>query len=385
MSDCIVIEDYAVLSDAFAAVRGTQVADALAAADAAAGTRGTAVADAAVAGDSALPVRVLLIVDAAVAGDGVVSTSHRSIAVVETLRAADAVRPGRVLAISDAATAADTVVTGRSTGVADHAVIGDAVAPASSRVTMWLDSAALTDSVRPGRVQQITDTGTAGDSVHGFRRSCQIQDAATIADALASTTHRVTVSVDRAVVGDSVAPQAHHRAQILDRAVVADAVYAPGQLAAGAAWTTALDTLNAARWTAQPVVAAAVVDGHPVVATPQGLYELTGTTDAGADIAPYLRLPISDLGSRALTRIDHVYATTQGGPFVLAVTPMDQDQPTYEYEAAERTEAGQVATRVKVGRGLRSLMWQLEFRGIPGAPFALRSADITLIDTSRRV
>lgn len=385
MSDCIVVEEYATVSDAFSATRGTVVADTARASDSVQTTRGTVVSDTMGASDHAYIVRVLRAEDSLIASDSVSSTSHRTTLVHEAARVGDAVRPGRTLVVSDGMLASDSASSGRRTQVHDTAVVSDSVACTSHRTTSVHDSMRAGDAVVPGRILSVVDSAVASDAVGSFVRGTTITDSATVADQVTCTSHRVTVWRDNLTIGDSVTPQAHHVTIVQDSIIASDSVSAPGQLAAGAAWTTALDALNAARWTAQPVVAAAVVDGHPVVATPQGLYELTGTTDAGADIAPLLRLPISDLGSRALTRIDHVYAVTQGGPFVLAVTPMDQDQPTYEYQASERTESGYVPTRVKVGRGLRSLMWQLEFRGIPGEPFALRSADITLIDTSRRV
>ena len=121
----------------------------------------------------------------------------------------------------------------------------------------------------------------------------------------------------------------------------------------------------------------------------QTIAQLTGSTDDGVDFTPRLVMPITDLGAKSQTRIDCVYAIVRPGTGVtLAVTPQDmgvEDPFEFEPDGAGSSRESTVSLRIKAGLGMRSRMWGLELRGIPGQPFALREADALLIDTRRRI
>lgn len=386
MSTCLVTETNAELGDGYAIQRSAQATDTATLADAHALRRSLTAIDTAGFSTGSTYSRRQLASDQGILSDAVQSIAHRSFMAVDAGRLADGYAVHLPAAITDSAGLGDQCATARASTVADAAALADAAAPVQSRTLTLGDSATIGDWATPVRVTVVSDSlGWSSTELRHAQVITVITDTAQLSDAAAPVAHRSLTVADVWHGGDISVATSARTLVVGEVAVMADAYETP--TVRGTAWTTALDTMNMARWTNQPVQAAAMVAGHAVVATPAGLFELVGTTDAGVEFTPRVDLPVTDLGAAALSRIDAVYVVTRpGAGLVLSVLPEDQDPgDPFEYEAIARNESTHVPLRIKPGHGLRSRMWQLSLKGIPGVPFALREADALLIDTGRRV
>lgn len=110
-------------------------------------------------------------------------------------------------------------------------------------------------------------------------------------------------------------------------------------------------------------------------AGPGGIYELAGSTDAGANIAASFIVGREGYGVGNVKRIAYgfVHGTSEG---VLEVRVIDDTGTVYTYET-ERALGNKIrSVRFKVGKGLRSHYFQFEIRNKAGGAFEVRHVDL---------
>ena len=389
MSECLVVEEATALSDGYSITTTRAVADTAQMADSHSLARKSTYADTWQGADAAAGQRFMLAADTWHWSTSVAITAQLQKVQSDTWGWRQRYSVRMQYSVTDTAGWNSGYSSARSITVSDAAVLSDAAAPVASRSLAVADTARLSDAAYPIRTASAADSFTITDGAAPRSVSYVLAvDTFTISDAAAPVAHRSTLAADTWRFSTAADITSARSLSVSEVATVGDG-YAFAGSVTGSAWTTAMDTLNMARWTNQPVIAAAMAAGHPVVATPDGLYELTGSTDDGVDFTPRLVMPITDLGAKSQTRIDCVYAIVRPGTGVtLAVTPQDMDvEDPFEFEpdGAGASRESTVSLRIKAGLGMRSRMWGLELRGIPGQPFALREADALLIDTRRRI
>lgn len=117
-------------------------------------------------------------------------------------------------------------------------------------------------------------------------------------------------------------------------------------------------------------------------ANSQGLYRLTGDTDAGAAIEAAVTLGITDLASDKLKRLDSIYLGFRAnGNIVLKV--LTESNAEYWYEAQVSTEKFH-QHRIKQSRAVEAVTWQLSLVNVAGADFELRTIEFVPVILSRR-
>lgn len=120
----------------------------------------------------------------------------------------------------------------------------------------------------------------------------------------------------------------------------------------------------------------------------EGLYELTGSDDAGAPIVGYLKSGKLDFGSAMQKRLDSAYfaVATDGTVRLKVITHDDGENLETWYEVVSR-DAGEVAEniRLKIGKGLRSRYWQFELVVEDASHFEMEEMQLIPMMLTRRL
>lgn len=154
------------------------------------------------------------------------------------------------------------------------------------------------------------------------------------------------------------------------------------------AWV--LNAESRAAWTYDnwPFNSYAEIDGHHYAAGPTGIVELGGDDDDGEAIAARLRTGLSNLGTGRMKRVESAYlGYTTDGQIGLAVTITSPTGEKAEHRYLMRVQPAQAMRegRVKVGRGLKSVFWQLEVHNVDGADFELHDLQLLPMILDRSV
>lgn len=118
-----------------------------------------------------------------------------------------------------------------------------------------------------------------------------------------------------------------------------------------------------------------------------GLYELTGTDDAGAPIAGHLKSGKMDFGSSLQKRIDSAwFAVATDGTVRLKVITHDGGENVETWYELTSRDAGAVDEnlRLKIGKGLKSRHWQFELVVTEATAFQLDEMQLIPMILTRR-
>ena len=117
-----------------------------------------------------------------------------------------------------------------------------------------------------------------------------------------------------------------------------------------------------------------------VAARADGLYELTGDTDAGASIIADLKSGFAQWSSTHLGRIKAAYiATRGGGNYVLKITTGEGDEVVYSVATQ-----GMRSAKIHMGKGLRTRYFAFELISV-GQDFDLDTLEFVPLVVQRRV
>jgi hypothetical protein len=227
------------------------------------------------------------------------------------------------------------------------------------------ESAAVADTVaeRVAAVQRVLDTATGADSTTSYLI------------ALRDVTEVVTGN-------DTVALWQSLNAYLEEGAEVFVSLRIDGEVYTG--WV--LNTKNNAvsEYQGLRFNSTARIGNRYFGATDTGIYEMTGTKDAGADIATYIQTGLMDFGSSLEKSVPYAYLGCDAeGRVALGVSVSEKASVRqYWYEVTSDNEAVN-NLKIPIGKGLKGRYWKFEI-----ASDALQSFDaVTLLPAtlSRRV
>lgn len=125
------------------------------------------------------------------------------------------------------------------------------------------------------------------------------------------------------------------------------------------------------------------VAGQPYGARTDGLYLLSGDTDAGASIRASVSFGRTDFRTRQLKRMEYAYVgLASSGTMYLKIKVRDGEEYTY---AARRSDDYMSVQRVDVGRGIRAAFLAFELYNSDGCDFELNSVEFQAAELSRRI
>lgn len=149
-------------------------------------------------------------------------------------------------------------------------------------------------------------------------------------------------------------------------------------------WVFNAETFAASRYTNYDFNSFAAYQGRYYGANSQGLYELTGATDAGVNIPASIMFGRMNFGTSRLKRVLRAYlGGTSDGKMVLRVVGDNGALRTYKTNVALSDPVRY--KRVDPARGLTAHYWQFEITNEFGQDFALDSLDLYPVVLQRRV
>lgn len=148
------------------------------------------------------------------------------------------------------------------------------------------------------------------------------------------------------------------------------------------AWAVNLDNGASTEYRSYPFESMANIGGRYFGAAFEGLYELTGDTDAGVPIEAKFDIGRKDFGNKQLKRIEQIYlGITSKGQMMVKVTA---EGASYTYPMREFGEHIQTQ-RVTPGKGMRANYFGFEIGNTAGCEFEITSLDMMVAESARRI
>lgn len=154
------------------------------------------------------------------------------------------------------------------------------------------------------------------------------------------------------------------------------------------AWVCNTETRAQWQYTHWPFNSMCEFEGRYYGAQDDGIYDLTGDTDAGEDIKARIRLGLSDMGIRREKRMPSLYLSyTATDCLVLKaiVAEIDGTRSEYWYRLVPRGGGELREGRIKLGRGLKAVLYDFIIENVNGGDFALDALEFFPLVLDRRV
>ena len=263
---------------------------------------------------------------------------------------------------ADTALGVDATVDDLARVTADWAQGVESTLAATVIHTETADTAVGADSAAALAVVASSDTATGSDSVASATQS-HTGDTAQGAEATAGWV--TASSVDRGEGQETSAGTLTLYVTALDLAIGADEALETGAVVLSA-YTVHADT-GAVGTYALPVAihGLAVFGGVLYIAATDGLYALDANTDLGEPIAWTLRTGLMDFGSPYFKRIRdlNLLARADGDSLARVIVMREGQKQSHDYHLPQLTREAPRDGVTKVGRGLTSVYWAVEWVG----------------------
>lgn len=117
-----------------------------------------------------------------------------------------------------------------------------------------------------------------------------------------------------------------------------------------------------------------------------GLYELTGETDAGDAITAYLKTGFTDFAIATVKRVENLYfGYTSSGQLAVTLEVLDSNQGAQAYNLEARTATAPRTSRVVPGKGMWGRYWRIKIANVAGVDFIVHSTTVDLATSKRRI
>ena len=126
--------------------------------------------------------------------------------------------------------------------------------------------------------------------------------------------------------------------------------------------------------------------GKVLAVGPDGLYELSGSTDSGERIDAEVVSGFTDFGVAQTKRVDNLYfGYTSGGRISVTTETYESGHPPSTYYLEQRDASAPRNSRVTPGKGLWGRYWRMTIRNVDGADFEIHDATVDIAVSTRRV
>jgi len=147
-------------------------------------------------------------------------------------------------------------------------------------------------------------------------------------------------------------------------------------------WALNIDTNASSQYDYYSFTSFFKADGKDYGACKDGIYELTGDTDAGNKIEALINFGRSDFGSALKKRIHNVYLGVSSAENMRL--KVDADEQVFTYEARNNSDAVK-NTRITIGKNLVGNYWDLTLMNKHGCDFDLEMISFDPINLSRKI
>lgn len=252
----------------------------------------------------------------------------------------------------------------------------------------------IEDLARVSFLSRATATGDFADAVHG--RLLVIAGAISAANMSATVvpTLRITALVDDTLDAAVVLGTHKQMFEALAEGLVASMTISLG----GVEYSAYVLSVNRRIQDGLPVAGVVEYQNFPFNsfakwdsayygASEHGIFELTGDTDDGDEIAAWVRSAINNFGTGRAKRMPTTYiGYTSSGTMVLKVVTTANGAKVEDwYTLREKPATAMRDGRIKVGRGLSSVYWAWELHNVDGADFALDTIELMPLLLDRRI
>ena len=228
---------------------------------------------------------------------------------------------------------------------------------------------------------EATATSAAPFEVHA---SALVAEAADASDVVTASAVAQLLTTESAALSDTTVTAAATSALAENSAVATDdALYKnPGAVA----WVLNTET-TAVSWYEN-------FDFESITQTPDkvlgagrdGIYLMSGTTDAGDAIDARVTSGFYDFGEMQAKRLDALwFGYTSAGVFAVDVETYGSGYGPYTYTLQQRDAVAPRNSRVTPGKGLRGRFWRFTLRNVAGADFTINSAVADVAVSPRRI
>lgn len=246
---------------------------------------------------------------------------------------------------------------------------------------------AAADVVRFGFTEELTDTTAFNEALSAaLDVTTAAVDAAVFTELLAGQLELHFAVGDAVSIGESAGTRAQLLSTLLDRGVFTAALRLAGETIYG--YVCNAETKAFTSYANYPFNSFAKIGHDYYGVADDGLYLLDGDNDGGEPIEASIRTALTTLGTSKMKRMPSVYlGMSAGGQMVLKAITTSHDGSKREdwYILEERPAAAVRETRVKIGRGLKSVYWGFELVNVDGADFALDAMQLFPMILERRL
>ena len=146
------------------------------------------------------------------------------------------------------------------------------------------------------------------------------------------------------------------------------------------------ENMAATEYSNYDFIAMAMFNGVPVGIGGTGVYELSGTDDAGTNIDVDVLSGFDDLGTDDLKRIPSAYVGYKSDGNIQFQVSIDGEPAVRTYAVAKISHtAGIKRGRAKPGRGLKSRYWQVGVKNVAGSDIELDDLGLYVQQFNRKV
>lgn len=308
---------------------------------------------------------------------------------------------------ADVLTLIDRLVKEMTADASDSLVLSGVALSVHRQLPVLVDAVSLTEGVldRHQAVDLVADLITV-ECLLQFAPLELLNDQVALAETAANWSKAITTLVDALVVADTVLAEFRIVAVIDDNLVVTDT--ALGLLQALELVDDGIElyttfrigdevyrgyVLNAANKAASEFTnfefnSLAQYGQDTFMASPNGLYKLAGSDDAGTSIEATIRTGLLAIAEGKQAQVISAYVGyTSDNVIVLKaiVTSPTGEKVAHWYRLAEQTATDTREGRIKLGLGLRSVYWQFEIVNVAGGSLNLDNVKLHRIALDRRI
>lgn len=292
-----------------------------------------------------------------------------------------------VKTVSDSAVASSTVHLNYAPTLSDDAEASDSVTVGVKYNITVSDHAKASDTwSRAPTITVSADHATASDSVTiQFIGGASVSDSATASDSAAPLRIANASISDAAIASDAALPQMHYSITMIENVIASDFLDTSGS---NTAWVLNTRTNAVTQYANFDFNSFANMGRKYLAAGPDGLYELNGASDDGADVSATIGGGYFQANGSKLAGLKGVYmgASGQGnGPAVgtwsLKLLLGNQDYMVYETVS----NPGMMTSKFDIGKGINARYMAWELTNADGQDFNLDTLEFVPMMRGRRV
>lgn len=283
----------------------------------------------------------------------------------------------------------DTVTLTETLDLFRYYLVADAVTTSTEAVHTIVTTQAVINTLAAGDVfaagvsEAIEDAVSAVDVVGIFAFATEnVVDSVAGADTWGSTFVLAIALLDTVGTSTTTGQALVAQQAITDTVTALERFWARGndQLA----WQVNLET-TAANWHTNYGFESVVQYGDSVFAVSEdGIYLMTGDTDAGAPISAYVKTGFMDFSSPRLKRMEGVYFGYHGGQMNVTVDTYGYPGGSNSFSMPAKTVNAPGSNRVVPGKGLVSRYWRVTVANVGGAYFDVDNIEFDVAASTTR-